>query len=186
MFAELEKESKMNIAIIEWFVMKYISSSNKHGYLLTFLHICSNNKMTLRKKCPYSELFWSAFSRIQPEYPYSVGMQENADQNNSKYGHFSRSERQNKKNSFYFLISLKRETFSQERCDSQNGRLLEITSAEHLFESWDKSKWDILFSIIDMIISSHVASASLVKTYLEEQDFAVDKTSLFMDSLHFL
>ena len=55
-----------------------------------------------------------------------------------------------------------------------------------MFERWDKSKWDILFSIIDMIISSHVASASLVKTYLEEQDFAVDKTSLFMDSLHFL
>ena len=61
-----------------------------------------------------------------------------------------------------------------------------MTSAEHLFESWDKSKWDILFSIIDMIISSHVASVSLVKTYLEEQDFAVDKTSFFMESWHFL
>ena len=24
--------------------------------------------LTLRKKCPYSELFWSAFSRIQTEY----------------------------------------------------------------------------------------------------------------------
>ena len=40
--------------------------------------------ITLRKKCPYSELFWSAS-------PYSVRMQENADQNNSEYGHFSRS-----------------------------------------------------------------------------------------------
>ena len=35
------------------------------------------------KKCPYSELFWSAFSRIQTEYgeirsisPYSVRMRE--------------------------------------------------------------------------------------------------------------
>ena len=53
----------------------------------------------LRKKCPYSELFWSVFSRIQTEYaeirsisPYSVWMRENTDQKNSKYGHFLRSE----------------------------------------------------------------------------------------------
>ena len=57
-------------------------------------------KQALRKKCPYSELFWSAFSRIRSEYreilrifPYSVRMRENANQNNSEYGHFSRSER---------------------------------------------------------------------------------------------
>ena len=50
---------------------------------------------TLRKKCPYSELFWSAFSGIQTEYveiqsisQYSVQIWENADQNNSEYGHF--------------------------------------------------------------------------------------------------
>ena len=54
--------------------------------------------MSLRKKCPYSELFWSAFSRIRIKYeeiqsisPYSVRMRENADQNNSEYGHFLRS-----------------------------------------------------------------------------------------------
>ena len=54
--------------------------------------------MTLRKTCPYWELFWSAFSHIRTEYgkirsihPYSVRMWENADQNNSKYGYFSRS-----------------------------------------------------------------------------------------------
>ena len=58
--------------------------------------------MTLRKKCPYSELFWSVFSRIQSEYgekrsisPYSVRMQENTVQNNSEYGHFSRSVKEN-------------------------------------------------------------------------------------------
>ena len=57
-----------------------------------------NIKAITRKKCPYSELFWSAFSRIRTEYgellrisPYSVRMQENAGQNNSEYGHFSRS-----------------------------------------------------------------------------------------------
>ena len=30
--------------------------------------ICLSVKLTLRKKCPYSELFWSVFSRIQTEY----------------------------------------------------------------------------------------------------------------------
>ena len=54
--------------------------------------------MALREKCLYSELFWSAFSRIWTEYgemrsisPYSVRMPENADQSNSEYGHFLRS-----------------------------------------------------------------------------------------------
>ena len=54
--------------------------------------------VTLRKKCPYSELFWSTFSRIQTEYGemlrislYSVQMRENADRHNSEYGKFLRS-----------------------------------------------------------------------------------------------
>ena len=54
--------------------------------------------LILRKKYPYSELFWSVFSRIRTEYGeirsislYSVQIRENADQNNSDYGHFSRS-----------------------------------------------------------------------------------------------
>ena len=46
--------------------------------------------LTLREKCPYSELFWSAFSRIRTRY--SVQMRENADQYNSEYGHFLHSE----------------------------------------------------------------------------------------------
>ena len=33
----------------------------------------------MRKKCPYSEFFWSLFSRIQTEY----GIWENTDQNNT-------------------------------------------------------------------------------------------------------
>ena len=52
----------------------------------------------MREKCPYSELLWSVFSRIQTKYgeirsicPYSVRMRENTDQNNSEYGQFSRS-----------------------------------------------------------------------------------------------
>ena len=54
-----------------------------------------------REKCPYSELLWSAFSRIRTEYReillismYSVRTRENADQNNPKYEHFLSSERQ--------------------------------------------------------------------------------------------
>ena len=56
--------------------------------------------ITLREKCPYSELFWSAFSHIWTEYgeilrisPYSARMRENTDQNHSEYGHFLRSVR---------------------------------------------------------------------------------------------
>ena len=56
-------------------------------------------KYSLRKKCPYSELFLFMFSGIWTEYgeirsisPYSARMWENADQNNSEYGHFSLSD----------------------------------------------------------------------------------------------
>ena len=49
-------------------------------------------------KCLYSKFFWSLLSSIQTEYAkigsislYSVEMLENADQQNSKYRHFSRS-----------------------------------------------------------------------------------------------
>ena len=41
----------------------------------------SKASFTIRKKCPYSEIFWSVFS------PNA----ENTDQNNSEYGHFARS-----------------------------------------------------------------------------------------------
>ena len=50
--------------------------------------------LSMRKNCPYSELFWSVFPRIRTEYgeilrisPYSVQMRENANQNNIEYGH---------------------------------------------------------------------------------------------------
>ena len=54
--------------------------------------------VTLRENCSYLELFLSVFSRIRTECgeirrvsPYSVRMQENANENNSEYGHFLRS-----------------------------------------------------------------------------------------------
>ena len=71
-------------------------SDNNRGVFRTLSSIY--NGVSPRKKCPYSELFWSAFSRIRTEYgeirsisPYSVCMRENADQNNSEYRNFSRS-----------------------------------------------------------------------------------------------
>ena len=52
----------------------------------------------MREECPYSEYFWSVFSRIRTEYgeivrisPYSVQMWENMDQKESQYGGFLRS-----------------------------------------------------------------------------------------------
>ena len=54
--------------------------------------------IALHEKCPNSEIFWSAFFCIRTGYreirnisPSSVQMLENADQNNSKYGHFLRN-----------------------------------------------------------------------------------------------
>ena len=62
---------------------------------IIFFHI-SKMKVTLRQKYPYSELFWSAFSRIRTEHgeilrisPYSVRKRENTDQKNFEYGHFT-------------------------------------------------------------------------------------------------
>ena len=56
---------------------------------------CSSTYMTFRKKCPYSEFFWSLFFHIRSEYgkmfhisPYSVRIRENTDQKNSEYGPF--------------------------------------------------------------------------------------------------
>ena len=63
------------IAIIEAIISKFLKYSQKNIY-------CSK-RFTLREKCPYSELFWSAFS-----LPYLVQMRENTDQNNSGHGHY--------------------------------------------------------------------------------------------------
>ena len=57
---------------------------------ITLYHF--TKKWTLRKKCSYSEFFWSVFFPIWTEYlrisPYSVRMREDTDQKNSEYGTF--------------------------------------------------------------------------------------------------
>ena len=57
--------------------------------------IVKRTKNPLPEKFPYSEFFWSAFSRNRTEYgeiwsisPYSVQMRENTDQENSEQKHF--------------------------------------------------------------------------------------------------
>ena len=66
---------------------------------LLFLFLPRRISLNEIKKCPYSELFWSAFSRVRTEYgeilrisSYSVRIREKTDQKNSEYVHFSRSE----------------------------------------------------------------------------------------------
>ena len=43
-------------------------SSIRARVLVLHEHVYILQNFTLRKKCPYSELFWSALSRIQTEY----------------------------------------------------------------------------------------------------------------------
>ena len=45
--------------------------------------------LTLSEKCLYSEVFWSAFSRVWTEYGDLV--RESEDQKNSENGHFLRT-----------------------------------------------------------------------------------------------
>ena len=85
------RDSHWRCAVREGVFRNFAKFTGKHLCKILFFN-------SLREKCPYSELFWSAFSRIRTEYgeirsisPYSVRMRENTDQNNSEYGHFSRS-----------------------------------------------------------------------------------------------
>ena len=90
--------------IINWNFAGLNLSEFKLNHLKRIFTWCSRLSEFLRdylqkhciKKCPYSELFCSVFSRIRTEYEeiwnissYSVRMRENADQNNSDYGLFS-------------------------------------------------------------------------------------------------
>ena len=77
---------------------------------------------SLRKKCTYSDLFWSVFSSIRSKYgeirsisPYSVRMRENTDQKNSEYGHFSRSEILNNMNERKQIFNNKIDTIKTHR-----------------------------------------------------------------------
>ena len=68
--------------------IKYLRR-NLPGILSLKKFVNLKRRNALREKCPYSELFWSLFSRIRTEYgeilrisPYSARMPENTDQKN--------------------------------------------------------------------------------------------------------
>ena len=68
----------------------------KFGLILSYTSLqCLETTLSTTEKCSYSEFLWSAFSCMQTQYGdlrskslYSVGMRENADQENFKYGQF--------------------------------------------------------------------------------------------------
>ena len=81
------------------------------------MKIVLERRVTLRRKRPYSELLWSAFSSIRTKYgeilwisPYSVRMPENTDQNNSEYGHLLAVLRYQLKTRLLFLFSFSTKT----------------------------------------------------------------------------
>ena len=70
----------------------------RENRILTYFSQCCIIIPSMRENDPYSEFFWSAFSRIWTEFgeildisPYSVRMREITDQKSSEYGHFSHS-----------------------------------------------------------------------------------------------
>ena len=85
---------RLGILALTW---KRVKDDDDYSAINRQFLFCNHYAVSPRKKCPYSELFSSVFSRIRTEYVeistsrYSVRMRENADQNNSEYGRFSRS-----------------------------------------------------------------------------------------------
>ena len=82
-------------------------------------------RITLHKKCPYSELFWSAFfahfsafGRNTEKYSVSLRIQfecgKNVDPNNSEYGHFLRSVIYKKK--CHYMIAVTTSTSGRAAC----------------------------------------------------------------------
>ena len=82
--------------LMELFVKIITSLFSEKPSSLMFDRVLNMLLLIAHEKCPYSEFFWSVFSRIRTEYgeilrisPYSVRMRENTDQKNSENGHFS-------------------------------------------------------------------------------------------------
>ena len=73
-----------------------------------------SHMMTLREECPYSEFFWSVFSRIRTEKLRT----RKTNQKNSEHGHFSPSVSDAKEMAFWkkaFLFKFHRFVFQQKR-----------------------------------------------------------------------
>ena len=110
-------------------------------------------RLTLREKCQYSELFWSAFSRIRIEYgeirgisPYSVQMQENADENNSEQGHL--------------LCSLKS---TQSNTESIIRKNIPGTGEANTYKNIQRAIFTELVQDIFILIFKNICNVSLIK-----------------------
>ena len=104
---------------------------------------------------PYSEFFWSVFSRIWTEYgeilpisPYSVRKRDNADQKNSEYGHFLRNDKFPRKKLWRREIVAKLHAF-QKKFDtfSKNYTLLWILRL--------KFSWEMFFGCCQSTLVPH-------------------------------
>ena len=77
----------------------FLQNKNRQKSIKVYVQISMYSvRTTLRKRCSYSEFFWSVFSCIQIAYgdlpsksPCSVQRRGNTDHKNSEYGHFLRS-----------------------------------------------------------------------------------------------
>ena len=73
----------LQIIIIYAVMFKIFLIIFRDSYCVKSVHIRSCHKVSSR--------IWTEYAEIQNISPYSVRMRENTDQNNSEYGHFSRS-----------------------------------------------------------------------------------------------
>ena len=93
-YCTISDGSKTLQSLIEGsYLLVFISIFVKFALTLRYKFREASTRLSLREKCPYSELFWSIFSPIPTKYgdilrisPYSVRMRENT--NNFEYGYF--------------------------------------------------------------------------------------------------
>ena len=123
---------------------------------------------SLREKCPYSELFWSVFSRM-----WNAG---NTDQNNSEYGHFLRCEcfRKNPTSQIFdktFILNRNTEEDVQE-CSEKNA------VRKNLRKFWRKNKLMNPFSV-------NLHTTTSLKKELRHRFFAADFAKICEGSIRF-
>ena len=96
--ADFLHEHRMSTGFPKYFAMQHSRTAmlEKRGNKGECVHtrFMDFPAQLLRKKCPYSELFWSVFSRIRTTEYLSVFSPNagNTDQNNSEFEHFSGGE----------------------------------------------------------------------------------------------
>ena len=123
--------------------------------------IRTNLCTTLHETCPYSELFWSAFSHVRTEYgeirsisPYLVRMRENADQNKSECGHFLRSAK------LCYQLNLPSNKFYWKSCieKSKNSFIIVLISTKF---------YGSTFTFNFSLISSNAGVQKMAKTHVK-------------------